>query len=221
MMRAACLLAALGLTAAAPLLRAGPNNSTCGKDPTKVPDCDKHDMGAPRPFLRALRACAAPPSVPARARPRRRGGAASPDARPSSPPAPSWPARTLGPRAPAHAVRVCGRGVALAGSCGNACCLVEITVPYPTAESYKGLKEYLQAGGDDGSFGYSTGEPRGSPPLPLGRERSPRQLSSPRAAPSAPVEQLPRARARRLKRAAVPLVTRQARTPPGTTPAMT
>ena len=164
MMRAACLLAALGLTAAAPLLRAGPNNSTCGKDPTKVPDCDKHDMGAPRPFLRALRACAAPPSVPVRARPRRRGGAASPDARPSSPPAPSWPARTLGPRAPAHAVRVCGRGVALAGSCGNACCLVEITVPYPTAESYKGLKEYLQAGGDDGSFGYSTGEPRGSPP---------------------------------------------------------
>merc|ERR1740117_1392708 len=43
------------------------------------------------------------------------------------------------------------------GSCGNACCIADVTIPYPPAEVYNGTKLWLQGGGDDGSFTYVTG----------------------------------------------------------------
>lgn len=46
------------------------------------------------------------------------------------------------------------------GGCGNACCVVEVNITdaQGTDAAYTGLKEWLQGGGDDGSFGYRTGK---------------------------------------------------------------
>lgn len=43
------------------------------------------------------------------------------------------------------------------GSCGNACCEVEVTTTNPPAKEYEKLKTYLSSGGGDGLFAYVTG----------------------------------------------------------------
>lgn len=41
------------------------------------------------------------------------------------------------------------------GSCGNACCVVEMPIgPFRPADVYHALRSYLQSGGTDGSFTY-------------------------------------------------------------------
>jgi hypothetical protein len=43
------------------------------------------------------------------------------------------------------------------GSCGNACCIVESTVPFSTEALYNSTVALLKHGGPDGSFKYVTG----------------------------------------------------------------
>merc|ERR1712166_1290471 len=51
------------------------------------------------------------------------------------------------------------------GSCGNACCIVDVTIPFSPYTLYNGTVMYLQGGGDDGSFKYVTGKgPNGVDP---------------------------------------------------------
>ena len=43
------------------------------------------------------------------------------------------------------------------GSCGNACCIIDIAIPNSALEAYNGTKLWLKAGGEDASFTYVTG----------------------------------------------------------------
>merc|ERR1711865_120815 len=43
------------------------------------------------------------------------------------------------------------------GSCGNACCIIDFALATNTSETYSRFKAWLQKGGSDSSYAYSTG----------------------------------------------------------------
>lgn len=63
-------------------------------------------------------------------------------------------ASTCGPTRPS-AVPHCDKGDM--GSCGNACCTVDVGLPINSDMVYASVKKYLESGGTDGSFTYSFG----------------------------------------------------------------
>jgi hypothetical protein len=67
-------------------------------------------------------------------------------------PAPPTANSTCGPDSPST-IPDCDRRDM--GGCGNACCVAEVNITgaQSTGDAYTGLREWLQGGGDDGSFG--------------------------------------------------------------------